>query len=132
MGVASHGDFSLAMGTEGVSREGWDVQGNLIVKREHALTRYLGQETNAMNLASNLRAAGESSETNWKTGASRVMCGWTSINSGTYGSVAQRAVKGVWEQEKKKYTKGGLFLVPKKGGGWNVQLTQYSQHEPVS
>ena len=82
MGVASHGDFSLAMGTEGVSREGWDVQGNLIVKREHALTRYLGQETNAMNLASNLRAA-------------------------------------------------GLFLVPKKGGGWNVQLTQYSQHEPV-
>jgi hypothetical protein len=25
-----------------------------------------------------------------------------------------------------------LFLVPKKGGGWNVQLTQYSQHEPVS
>lgn len=78
-----------------------------------------------MNLVSNLRVVGESLETNWKIGVSRVMCGWISINLGIYGSVVQRVVKGVWEQEKKKYIKGGLFFVLKKGGGWNVQLIQY-------
>lgn len=110
MGAVSHGDFSLARGTEGASWEGQDVRGNLSDHKKRtgaSLLLRIGDECNepGKQAAYCWRELNDELENR----SQPVMCGWTSINSRTYGSVAQRAVKGVWEQEIKVHKR---WLVP--------------------
>lgn len=98
----------------------------LVVKWEQELARCLGYETNAMNLASEPHAAGETE---------RELSGELENRSQPCDVwLDQHQFKDIWERcpescersmgaGKKKVHKGTLFPIPKTGG-WDAQLAQ--------